>query len=60
LFIFERPGTFIRRASAYSCSIVRPFVRLVPERNPPRRPDEMSRVDVGELVRDSPARARSF
>jgi hypothetical protein len=37
-----------------------PFVRAVPERKPPRRPDEISRVDVGELVRASPERARSF
>src|SRR4051812_39562690 len=52
---------FIRLASLYSCSFVRPFGRLVPERRPPRRPDEMSRVDVrdGRLF-VSPARARSL
>ena len=32
LFMRERPGTFMRRASSYSCSRVRPFGRLVPER----------------------------
>src|SRR4051794_32401763 len=61
LVICERPGTFSRLASLYSCSFVRPFGRLVPERSPPRRPDEMSRVDVREAPPFvSPARARSL
>ena len=34
--------------------------RAVPERRPPRRPDEMSSVEVRERVRDSPDRARSL
>jgi len=32
----------------------------VPERRPPRRPDEMSSVDVFDDVFASPARARSL
>ena len=34
--------------------------RCVPERRPPRRPEDMSRVDVRDAVRDSPLRARSL
>src|SRR5215207_8360869 len=60
LFIFERPEMFIRLASLYSCSFVRPFGRFVPERRPPRRPDEMSCRDVLDDVRASPERARSL
>ena len=50
-----------RFASLYSCSFVRPFGRRVPERRPPRRDDDMSRVEVRDprpFV--SPARARSL
>ena len=39
---------------------MRPFGLFVPERNPPRRPDDMSRVDDLDAVRDSPLRARSL
>src|ERR671935_271071 len=56
----ERPSIPRRRASLYSCSFVRPFGLLVPERSPPRRPDEMSRVDERDAVLDSPLRARSL
>src|SRR5438876_351429 len=59
--MLERPGMFIRFASLYNCSFVRPLGRFVPDRRPPRRPDEMSRVDVRDgrpFV--SPDRARSL
>ena len=59
LVIFERPSMPFCRASLYSWSLVRP--RGPPcERSPPRRPEEMSSVDVrlGSLA--SPARARSL
>ena len=39
---------------------MRPFARFVPERRPPRRPEEMSSVELRERLRDSPARARSL
>ena len=39
---------------------MRPLARLVPERSPPRRPDEMSFVEEREAVRLSPWRARSL
>src|SRR5215218_3642599 len=59
--MLERPGMFIFLASLYSCSFVRPFGRFVPERRPPRRPDEMSRVEVREgRLFVSPERARSL
>src|SRR3954452_7102518 len=47
-------------ASSYSWSRVRPLGRLVPDRWPPRREDDMSCVEVREAVRDSPERARSL
>src|SRR5438874_12070397 len=50
----------IRLASLYSCSLVRPFGRLVPERRPPRRPDDRSDRDVREDSLASPLRARSL
>src|SRR5262249_46252175 len=59
LLIEERPLTFLRRASWYSCSFVRP-AEPERERCPPRRDDEMSLVDVRLACRDSPARARSL
>ena len=48
------------RASLYSWSRVRPLSRFVPERKPPRRPDEMSSRDRREDSFASPARARSL
>ena len=60
LFIFERPAMFIRFASLYSCSLVRPRGRFVPDRCPPRRPEDMSRRDVREDSFASPLRARSL
>ena len=39
---------------------MRPFGLFVPERSPPRRPDDMSRVDEREDVFASPERARSL
>src|SRR2546421_8147916 len=39
---------------------MRPRSRRVPERSPPRRPDEMSRRDVRDDSRASPVRARSL
>src|SRR6266511_4246500 len=59
LFIFERPLMPLRLASAYSCSFVRPPAPLW-DRRPPRRPDEMSSVDVRLFSLDSPLRARSL
>src|SRR5919198_253648 len=56
--MLERPGMFIRFASLYSCSRVRPFVRLVPERCPPRRPGDMSLRDRRDEDLASPACAR--
>ena len=58
--IFERPSTFRLFASLYNCSRVRPFARSVPERNPPRRPDEMSSRERRDDSFASPARARSL
>src|SRR5439155_3696720 len=59
--ICERPVMFRRLASLYSCSLVRPFGLVVPERSPPRRPDEMSRVEVRDArPLASPERARSL
>jgi hypothetical protein len=58
--IFERPRMFIRLASLYSCSFVRPFGRFVPERTPPRRPGEMSLRDKRDDSLASPLRARSL
>src|SRR4051794_41864579 len=58
--MFERPSMSSFLASWYSWSRVRPFWRLVPERCPPRRDEDMSLVDVFERVRDSPERARSL
>ena len=46
-------------ASWYSCAFVRPPGPRC-DRRPPRRPDEMSRVDVGLDVLASPERARSL
>src|SRR5206468_2046129 len=61
LVIRERPGTFRRLASLYSCSFVRPLGRRVPERRPPRRDEDMSRVDVFDARPFvSPERARSL
>src|SRR5918994_144173 len=59
LFIFERPSMFLSFASSKSWSKVRPPGPWC-ERSPPRRPEEMSFVEVLEAVRDSPARARSL
>src|SRR6266511_4232017 len=59
LFIFERPLMPLRLASAYNCSFVRPPAPLW-DRRPPRRPDEMSSVDVRLFSLDSPRRARSL
>src|ERR1051326_6210141 len=56
----ERPLIPRRFASLYSCSFVRPFGLFVPERRPPRRPDEMSLVDERDAVLASPLRARSL
>ena len=39
---------------------MRPFGRFVPERSPPRRPDDMSRRDVRDDSFASPVRARSL
>ena len=39
---------------------MRPFRRLVPERSPPRRPEEMSRVELRDADFASPLRARSL
>src|SRR6266545_1399966 len=47
----------LRLASAYSCSLVRPPAPLW-DRRPPRRPDEMSSVDVRLFSLDSPLRPR--
>jgi hypothetical protein len=60
LDIDDRPSMPMRFASLYSCSFVRPFGRFVPERRPPRLPDEMSRVELRELVFASPLRARAL
>ena len=58
--IRERPSIPIRFASLYSCSFVRPFGRFVPERSPPRRPEEMSVRERRDDVFASPFRARSL
>src|SRR5439155_3921718 len=60
LFIFERPRMFIPLASLYSCSLVRPLARFVPDRSPRRRPDDMSLRESREDSRASPVRARSL
>src|SRR5581483_10261532 len=54
------PGTSSARASSYSCLYVLPFGLSVPERNPPRRPDDRSLRERRELLRASPERARSL
>src|SRR5579862_516884 len=58
--IRERPSMPIRFASLYSCAFVRPFGRFVPERRPPRRPDDRSERERREDVLASPFRARSL
>src|SRR5438105_2776707 len=60
LFMRERPGTFMRFASLYSCAFVRPRGPLVPERFPPRRPGETSVRESREDCRASPERALSL
>src|SRR5262249_62179226 len=47
-------------ALAEAPSFARPFGRFVPGRGPPRRPDDMSRVEVLDDCRASPVRARSL
>ena len=59
LFIDERPFTLRRRASEYSCSYVGPRAPRC-DRWPPRRDEDMSRIDVRLAVFDSPALARSL
>jgi hypothetical protein len=44
----------------YSCSFVRPVARRVPERIPPRRPEDMSVRDDRDDERASPLCARSL
>src|SRR6266540_3067815 len=58
--MFERPLMPSCFASLYSCSLVRPFGRLVPERCPPRFDDGMSLTDEREAVFDWPLCARSL
>ena len=56
----ERPSIRRRFAWLYSCSLVWPFGRFVPDRWPPRRDGEAPRVELRDLVLDSPERARFF
>ena len=60
LDMLDRPLMLRLRASAYSCSFVRPAAAPECDRSPPRLPEEMSWVDVLLAVRDSPDRARSL